>query len=81
MVALHRAEVPVSFLLVMMKQLQITGSMAYPDDWSEMIALLDSVDLSPMITHRFPLDRFSEALAVAQDPKGGAKVLIEVSRA
>ena len=35
-------------------------------------------DLSPMITHRFPLDRFPEALAVARDPKAGAKVLIEI---
>jgi threonine dehydrogenase-like Zn-dependent dehydrogenase len=77
-VALHRAEVPVSFLLVMMKQLQISGSMAYPDDWSEMIELLDRADLSPMITHRFPLERFAEALAVAQDPRSGAKVLVEI---
>jgi threonine dehydrogenase-like Zn-dependent dehydrogenase len=78
-VALHRAEVPVSFLMVMAKQLQISGSMAYPEDWSEMIEMLDRVDLSPMITHRFPLDRFAEALAVAQDPTAGAKVLIEIA--
>ncbi|MBW2273127.1 MAG: zinc-binding dehydrogenase [Deltaproteobacteria bacterium] len=77
-VALHRAEVPVSFLVVMMKQLQISGSMAYPEDWSEMIELVDRADLSPMITHRFPLERFAEALAVAQDPTAGAKVLIEI---
>jgi (R,R)-butanediol dehydrogenase/meso-butanediol dehydrogenase/diacetyl reductase len=77
-VALHRKEVPVSFLLVMMKQLQISGSMAYPEDWSEMIEMADRIDLSPMITHRFPLDRFSEALGVAQDPEAGAKVLVEI---
>jgi len=75
-VALHRAPIEVNFLLVMLKSLNIIGSMAYPDDWTEALEILGSADLSPMVTHRFPLERFHDALAVAQDPSAGAKVLI-----
>jgi threonine dehydrogenase-like Zn-dependent dehydrogenase len=30
-----------------------------------------------MITHRFPLDAWDQALATAQDPAAGGKVIIE----
>jgi threonine dehydrogenase-like Zn-dependent dehydrogenase len=76
-VALHREEIPVSFLLLMLKQLSIAGSMAYPADWNPMLEMLLDTDLSAMITHRFALESFDEALAVARDPNAGAKVMIE----
>ncbi|MGI9589876.1 MAG: zinc-dependent alcohol dehydrogenase [Myxococcota bacterium] len=74
-VALHE-ERPVNFLLVMMKQLTIRGAMEYPDDYNDSIQLLARRDLSPMISHRFPLDRFPEAFATAKDPQTAAKVLV-----
>jgi threonine dehydrogenase-like Zn-dependent dehydrogenase len=80
-VALHDREIPVSFLLVMMKQLTIRGAMEYPDDYAATVALLARRDLSPMISHRFPLERFYEALAVAQDPSAGGKVMIRIDAA
>ena len=76
-VALHRAPVPVNFLLVMMKQLTLRGAMEYPEDFAETLALLSRRDLAPMITHRFPLARFAEALAVARDANASGKVMIE----
>jgi len=76
-VALHRAPVPVNFLLVMMKQLTLRGAMEYPEDFGETLALLARRDLGPMITHRFPLARFAEALAVARDANASGKVMIE----
>jgi (R,R)-butanediol dehydrogenase / meso-butanediol dehydrogenase / diacetyl reductase len=76
-VALHRQPVPVSFLLVMLKQLTLRGAMEYPADFSQTLALLGRRDLSPLITHRFPLARFAEALAVARDASAGGKVMIE----
>jgi len=76
-VALH-GEIPVNFLLVMMKQLTVRGAMEYPDDYRDTLALLSRRDLSPMISHRFPLERFHEALAVARDPSAGGKVMIEL---
>jgi threonine dehydrogenase-like Zn-dependent dehydrogenase len=76
-VALHKGEVPVNFILLMMKQLCIAGSMAYPTDWSPMLEMLVDTDLSAMITHRFDLESFGDALTVANDPAAGAKVMIE----
>ena len=61
----------------MMKQLTLRGAMEYPADFSETIALLGRRDLSPLITHRFPLERFAEALAVAKDAHAGGKVMIQ----
>ena len=77
-VALHRGEIPVDFLLVMMKQLTLKGAMEYPERYEDMIELLGRRDLRPMITHRFDLASFSEAMSVAQDAGAGAKVMIEM---
>jgi len=77
-VALHRGEIPVDFLLVMMKQLTLKGAMEYPERYEDMIELLGRRDLRPMITHRFDLASFSEAMSVAQDASAGAKVMIEM---
>ena len=79
-VALHRGEVPVNFMLLMAKQLTIAGSMAYPADYGAMLRMLARADLTPMVTHRFPLERFHDALAVARDPAAGGKVLIEMGQ-
>jgi threonine dehydrogenase-like Zn-dependent dehydrogenase len=76
-VALHSQAIPVNFLLVMIKQLVIRGAMEYPEDFAESLGVLARWDLSPMISHRFPLERFSEALAVARDPRAGGKVLVD----
>ena len=50
--------------------------MEYPDDYGAAIDLLARRDLSPMISHRFPLEQFSEAFATAKDPRQGAKILV-----
>jgi len=52
-VALHRQEVPVSFLNVMMKEIELIGSIAQPENWDDMLEMLTACDLSPMITHHF----------------------------
>lgn len=78
-VALHREPIPVSFLLVMSKQLTLAGSICYPEDYTTMIDMLTKVDLTPIITHRFPLDEFGDAFAIANDSNAGAKVMIEVN--
>jgi threonine dehydrogenase-like Zn-dependent dehydrogenase len=77
-VALHRKPVPVDFMTVMMKQLTLQGAMEYPDRFEEMLELLSRRDLSPLITHRFALDDFAEAFAVAKSPDAGAKVMIRI---
>ena len=78
-VALHYEPVPVSFLLVMMKQLTLRGAMEYPDDYGRTLDLLCRRDLSPMITHRFPLERFHEGMEIACDPQQGGKIMIDTA--
>lgn len=77
-VALHDGPIAIHFLLVMMKQLTIRGAMEYPNDYQEALSLLTRQDLTPMISHRFPLERFPEALATAQDAGRGAKVMVDI---
>ena len=79
-VALHEQPVHVSFLWVMMKQMTIRGAMEYPADYTDAIELLTRWDLSPMITHRFPLERIGEAIEVATDPNAGGKVMIDIDK-
>ena len=78
-VALHRGETPIDLIAVLMKQMTLQGAMEYPERYEEMLELLGRRDLRPMITHRFALDDFLEAFAVAQSPDAGAKVMIEMS--
>lgn len=77
-VALHYAPVPTSFLMVMMKQFTIRGSMEYPTRFADAIDLLARRDLSELITHRFALDRFDTALDVLRGSKDCGKVLVTV---
>ena len=76
-VALHRQPVSIDFLSLMAREITLTGSMAYPEDYSEMVRMLGEVDLSPAITHRFPLARFAEALDTARNAGVSGKVIIE----
>lgn len=75
-VAVHMEPVPTSFLTVMSKELQIKGSMGYPARFEDAVDLLERRDLSSVITHRVPLERFDEALAVLEGDKECGKVLV-----
>lgn len=77
-VALHRKPVPIDFMTVLMKQMTLVGAMEYPERYEEMLELIERRDPSAMITHRFALDDFVEAFAIASAPDAGAKVMIEM---
>jgi len=46
--------------------------------WQQMTALLATgmVDVAPVITHRFPLDRFEEAFEVMESGRAGKVILL-----
>lgn len=77
-VALHQVETALPLFQIMAKELVIKGSMAYPDEFDEVLELLEAgrVDVQPMISHRFPLMAFDEALAMARRADQAAKVLV-----
>lgn len=81
MVALHYEVIPPNFLMVLMKQFTIRGSMEYPPRFSDAIDLLARRDLSSLIAHRFPLDHFGDALDLLGASKDCGKVLVTMDPA
>ena len=76
---LHKQPVSMDLANLLMRELQVVGSMAYPDEFPAVIAMLaaGSIDMGPMVSHRFPLSRFHEALARARNGDSAAKVLVD----
>lgn len=70
---------PVSFFSVVRREVTLTGSMIYQDEFPEALRLVDSgaVRTAPLITHRFGLDRIGEAFAAHTDPSS-IKVALEI---
>jgi len=77
-VALHYEQIPTSYLLLLMKQFTIRGSMEYPPRFEDAIDLLARRDISALVTHRIPLERFDDALGVLTGSVDCGKVLITV---
>ena len=75
-VALHYEPIPTSFLMILMKQFTIRGSMEYPERFADAVDLLTRRDLSGLITHRYPLGRFDDALATLTGSKDCGKVMV-----
>ena len=68
---------------VVTHDLQISASFSYTSAaWAEVTALLGSgqIRLSPLITHRFPLDAYEEAYQVLRESSGPrGKVMLDVN--
>lgn len=76
-VAVHHDPVPVDFQMALGKEMTLTTSMAYPNEFPEALEVLSSgADVSPMVSHRFPLEDYARAFAVAQHRDASGKVLI-----
>jgi threonine dehydrogenase-like Zn-dependent dehydrogenase len=80
-VALHYADIPVSFLMLLMKQFTICGAIEYPDRFEAAIELLARRDLSALITHRYPLHDFARALETLGGSRECGKVMITITEA
>lgn len=80
LIALYKKPVPLDLFKLMAGEITIVGSIAdnRPAEFAEALEMIAAgeIDLSPMISHRFPFDAFHEALAVASDPAHSAKVML-----
>jgi len=78
LVAVYKRALTLDPRLLLAKELEIVGSIGYPNEIPAVIDWLSEgkIDVSPMISHRFPLDRFAEAFALAADPQRSTKVLV-----
>ncbi len=66
---------------IMFADMDVVGSCSYPTSaWSSVVRLLEHglLDLDPIVTHRFPADRFEDAFALMDSRDGVvAKVVLE----
>jgi 2-desacetyl-2-hydroxyethyl bacteriochlorophyllide A dehydrogenase len=67
---LPHAPTPVTFFSVVRREITITGSMIYQDEFAEAMRLVAAgrVRTAPLITHRFGLDAIAEAFAAHEQP-------------
>jgi L-iditol 2-dehydrogenase len=80
-IAGHGHELTLPADRIALRDLSVFGSVGYTTAaWARMVALLRErlVDLDPIVTHRFPLDRFEDAFALMDDRRGVvAKIVLE----
>ena len=78
-VGVHQSPVELDLVNVLMRELRIVGAMAYPTEFPQVISMLESgsVDISPLITQRYPLSRFDQAIARASDTETAIKVMVD----
>ena len=81
-VGVHKAPCHIDLLSVLARELRISGSMAYPDEFPAVIEMLASgrVDASALISHRFPLSQFDQAFALAGNAGQAVKVMVDCQR-
>ena len=67
---LPHAPTSVAFFSVVRREVTITGSMIYQDEFAEAMRLVAAgrVRTAPLITHRFGLDAIGEAFAAHEEP-------------
>lgn len=77
-VAVHAEPVPINFQMVLGKEMTITTSMAYTNEFPAVLEALNDpdFDVAHLTSHRFQLDDFSEAFATARDTSTSSKVLV-----
>jgi 2-desacetyl-2-hydroxyethyl bacteriochlorophyllide A dehydrogenase len=67
--------------LLVGKDMALIGSIAYPaSTWSRVVGLIAEgvLDLDPIVTHRFPMSDFEEAVRLMDDRRGiVAKIVLE----
>jgi threonine dehydrogenase-like Zn-dependent dehydrogenase len=80
-IAGREAELTLPADRIPLRDLTVYGSVGYTTAaWAKMVGLLRDrlVDLDPIVTHRFPLDRFQDAFALMDERRGVvARIVLE----
>lgn len=79
-VALHKNAMTLEPMFFIMKNLQMKGSVGYPNEFPQVIDFMASgkADLKPTVTHRFPLSEINAALKATIKTDEAIKVLIDM---
>lgn len=80
-VALHQKHCAIDFSQVVAKQLVIKGSIGYPDEFAQVINMLENIDFdnSELITHYYPLSEFTQAMQISKDSQQAVKVMVTMN--
>jgi threonine dehydrogenase-like Zn-dependent dehydrogenase len=80
-VSLHKKPAPIDLSMLLMKELVVRGSIGYPREFPEVIAMLSdpAVDVSAMVSHTFDFADFEEAWRTACDAQRASKVMVRFS--
>ena len=75
----HKEAATVDLVMLLAKEVNIIPAMGYDKEFDEVITMLQSGHLDPMImvTHHFPLSKIGEAFALARNPDNAIKVMID----
>ena len=78
-IGVHFEPVELNLLKLLMTEMTVTASLAYKNEFPEVIEMLASkkLDVSTMITHLLPLSDFEKAFSIAGDPEKAVKVMID----
>jgi (R,R)-butanediol dehydrogenase/meso-butanediol dehydrogenase/diacetyl reductase len=77
-VAMHSKPVEIDFRYVLMKELTIAASIAYPNELPEVLEILATADesIDAYISHRLDFEDFLEAFRVSKNQAEAGKVMI-----
>ncbi|MET0270912.1 MAG: alcohol dehydrogenase catalytic domain-containing protein [Sphingomonas sp.] len=80
--AAHMKPVEINLGTMLTTEMTITTAVGYPDEMPDVVAALPRLNdkIESLISHRLPLDRVIEGLAIAATPQS-AKVMIEMADA
>jgi threonine dehydrogenase-like Zn-dependent dehydrogenase len=80
-VAIPKGEASIDLMLMTAKEMSITTSIGYPTEFTDAIEMIrgNTIDLQPLVSHRFAGEDFLEAFAAARQPESAAKVLVQFS--
>ena len=77
-VAVHKAPVALDMQLLLAKELSVLPSMAYPEEFPEVVEALSAgaLNVAPMISHRFTFPDVLPALDAARNTRDSVKVMV-----
>ena len=77
-VAVYHEPIPLSFNLVLAKEMTILSSMGYSSNFEKIVEAVENIGdkAELLISHRFSFDQFVEAFETAKDRKLSSKVIV-----
>lgn len=77
--ALHDRPLPIDAMGVVRRGIRVVGTFGYDDDFAAAVEIVGSgsVDVDDLVSHRFALDRITDAFVMQADVEASVKVLVD----